>query len=100
MTAPDLRTRRRQRLFVVFTAVLVLAYARQLVVAPSAGQDFRAFFAAATVAAQGGDPYDWSALGRTEDAIYNAPTHTRAGDPSFYDFLPYPEGPGRVVSGR
>jgi hypothetical protein len=93
MTAAERGIRRRQRLFVVFTAVLVLAYARQLVVAPSAGQDFRAFFAAATVAAQGGDPYDWSALGRTEDALYNAPTHTRAGDPTFYDFLPYPEGP-------
>jgi hypothetical protein len=93
MTAAQRGIRRRQRLFVIFTAVLVLAYARQLAVAPTAGQDFRAFFAAATVAAHGGDPYDWAALGRTEEALYNGPAHLRAGDPNFYDFLPYPEGP-------
>src|SRR2546429_4111103 len=93
MTAAERGIRRRQRLFVVFTAVLVLAYARQLVNAPTAGQDFRAFFAAATVAAQGGDPYDWTALGHIEDALYNSPGHVRAGDPTYYDFLPYPEGP-------
>ena len=85
--------RRRQRLFVIFTAVLCLAYARQLLTSPTAGQDFRAFFAAATVSAQGGDPYDWTALGRTEDALYNAPVHARPGDPRYNDFLPFPEGP-------
>src|SRR5438105_14320557 len=93
MTAAGRGIRRRQRLFVVFTAVLVLAYARQLVVAPTAGQDFRAFFAAATVSAQGGDPYDWTALGRTEDALYNAPIDARPSDPRYNDFLPFPEGP-------
>ena len=93
MTAAERGIRRRQRLFVIFTAVLVLAYARQLVLAPTAGQDFRAFFAAATVAARGGDPYDWTALGHAEDALYNAPSQLRAGDPTYYDFLPYPEGP-------
>jgi hypothetical protein len=93
MTVAERGIRRRQRLFVIFTAVLVLAYVRQLAVAPTAGQDFRAFFAAATVAAQGGDPYDWAALGRTEDALYNAPAQSRPGDPTYYDFLPYPEGP-------
>ena len=93
MTAAERGSRRRQRLFVIFTAVLVLAYVRQLAVAPTVGQDFRAFFAAATVAAQGGDPYDWAALSRTEEALYNAPAHIRAGDPTYYDFLPYPEGP-------
>src|SRR5256885_15042665 len=93
MTAAERGIRRRQRLFVIFTAVLVLAYARQLVAAPTAGQDFRAFFAAATVAAQGGDPYDWTALGHTEEALYNPPGHIRPGDPAYYDFLPYPEGP-------
>ncbi len=93
MTAAERGIRRRRRLFVIFTAALVLAYARQLAVAPTAGQDFRAFFAAATVAAQGGDPYDWGALSRTEQALYNDPAHVRAGDPRFYDFLPYPEGP-------
>ncbi len=93
MTAVERGMRRRQRLFVVFTAVLVLAYARQLVVAPTAGQDFRAFFAAATLAAQHGDPYDWAALSHTEDALYNSPAQIRVGDPAYYDFLPYPEGP-------
>jgi hypothetical protein len=93
MTAAEHSIRRRQRLFVIFTAVLVLAYARQLAVAPTAGQDFRAFFAASTVAAQGGDPYDWVTLGRTEQALYNAPAHVQVGDPNYYDFLPYPEGP-------
>src|SRR6266513_1746954 len=93
MTAAERGIRRRQRLFVVFTAVLVLAYARQLVVAPTAGQDFRAFFAAAPLAAQGGDPYDWRALGHTKEALYNTPGHIRAGNPAYYDFLPYPEGP-------
>src|SRR6266566_3589604 len=93
MTAVERGMRRRQRLFVVFTAVLVLAYARQLVVAPTAGQDFRAFFAAATLAAQHGDPYDWAALSHTEDALYNRPAQIRVGDPAYYDFLPYPEGP-------
>jgi hypothetical protein len=93
MTAAQRGLRTRKRLFVVFTAVLLLTYGRQLVVAPTAGQDFRAFFAAATVAAHGGDPYDWTALGQTEEALYNAPAHLRAGDPAYYDFLPYPEGP-------
>lgn len=93
MTAAQRGLRRRQRLFVLFTAVLVLTYARQLLAAPTAGQDFRAFFAAATVAAHGGDPYDWTALGHTEDTLYNAPAHIGAGDPAYYDFLPYPEGP-------
>jgi len=93
MTAAERGIRRRQRLFVVFTAVLVLAYTRQLVNAPTAGQDFRAFFAAATLAAHGGDPYDWTALGHTEEALYNSPGHIRVGDAAYYDFLPYPEGP-------
>jgi hypothetical protein len=93
MTAAERGIRRRQRLFLIFTAVLVLAYVRQLAVAPTAGQDFRAFFAAATVAAHGGDPYDWATLGASEEALYNAPAHIRAGDPTYYDFLPYPEGP-------
>ena len=53
MTAVDraAHLRRRQRIFLIFTAVLCLAYARQLLTSPTAGQDFRAFFAAATVAA-------------------------------------------------
>ena len=93
MTGAQRGVRRRQRLFLIFTAILLLAYARQLAAAPTAGQDFRAFFAAATVAAHGGDPYDWAALGRTENALYNAPSHLAPGDSRYYDFLPFPEGP-------
>src|SRR2546421_4846870 len=93
MTAAERGIRRRQRLFMIFTAVLLLAYARQLAGAPTAGQAFRAFFAAATVTAQGGDPYDWTALNRTEQALYNAPGDVVPGNPAYYDFLPYPEGP-------
>jgi hypothetical protein len=93
MMAAERGLRRRRRLFLLFTAVLVLAYARQLTVAPTVGQDFRAFFAAATVVAHGGDPYDWASLGRTEQALYNSPAHIGPGDPAYYDFLPYPEGP-------
>jgi hypothetical protein len=93
MTRAERGLRRRQRLFVIFTALLVLAYARQLAGSPTAGQDFRAFFAAATVAAQGGDPYDWAAVGRAETTLYNAPAHLTPGDPRYYDFLPFPEGP-------
>jgi len=90
--------RRRLRLFVIFTAVLVLAYGRQLVGSPTAGQDFRAFFAAATVAAHHGDPYDWPALGRTEDALYNAPSAIKPGDSRYYDFIPFPEGPWLAIA--
>jgi len=93
MTPAERGLRRRQRLFVIFTVALLLAYARQLAGAPTAGQDFRAFFAAATVAAHGNDPYDWAALSRTEEALYNAPAHVTPGDSRYYDFLPYPEGP-------
>ena len=95
MTAAErsARRRRRQRLFLIFTVVLCLAYARQLLTSPTAGQDFRAFFAAATVSAHGGDPYDWTALGRTEEALYNGPIHARPGETRYNDFLPFPEGP-------
>ena len=93
MTPAERGLRRRQRLFVIFTVALLLAYARQLAGAPTAGQDFRAFFAAATVPVHGNDPYDWAALSRTEEALYNAPAHVTPGDSRYYDFLPYPEGP-------
>jgi len=93
MTRAGRGLRRRKQLFVVFSLVLVLAYARQLTASPTVGQDFRAFFAAATVTAQGGDPYDWSAVGRAENKLYIAPAHLAPGDPRYYDFLPFPEGP-------
>lgn len=93
MTTSARSRRRRQQLLVIFSAVLLLAYVRQLTASPTAGQDFRAFFAAATVVAQHGDPYDWDTLGRTENSLYNTPAHRSPGDPGYYDFLPFPEGP-------
>ena len=87
------RGRTRRRIFVVFTLVLVLAYGRQLLSSPTAGQDFRAFYAAATVVSHAGDPYNWDELGAAEQALYNTPQHLRPGDPRYYDFLPFPEGP-------
>jgi hypothetical protein len=87
------RRRFRQRLLVVFLLVMLVPYVRQMVVSPTLGQDFRAFFAAATVAAQHQDPYDWTRLGRVEDRLYNQPAGLHPGDASYYDFLPFPEGP-------
>lgn len=93
MTSLSARQRFRLRLLGVFLAVMIVAYARQLVTSPTAGQDFRVFFAAATLVAQGQDPYDWPSLARTENALYNAPAHRTPESKAFYEFLAYPEGP-------
>ncbi|HEY0492524.1 MAG TPA: glycosyltransferase family 87 protein [Candidatus Dormibacteraeota bacterium] len=93
MTVADRRRSFRQRLFLSFLAVLALASARQLVVSPSHGQDFRDFFAAATLITQGGNPYDTNALAREQDRLYNQPGHFQPGDRDYYDALPYPQGP-------
>jgi len=87
------RRRLRQRLLIVFLIAMTIPYARQLVSSPTVGQDFRAFFAAATVVAHHGDPYDWPSLARAEDQLYDAPRQLAPGDPAFYEFLAYPEGP-------
>jgi len=87
------RRRLRQRLLVLFLLAMMVPYTRQLVTSPTVGQDFRAFFAAATVVAQHGDPYDWPSLARVEDQLYDAPHRLQPGDPAFYEFLAYPEGP-------
>lgn len=89
----DRRRAFRQRLLLTFLAVLALASARQLLVSPSHGQDFRDFFAAATLVAHGGNPYDGGALAREQDRLYNQPAHSQPGDPAYYDALPYPQGP-------
>ncbi|HLB76784.1 MAG TPA: hypothetical protein VJO72_07100, partial [Candidatus Dormibacteraeota bacterium] len=86
--AADRRRRFRLRLLVGFLVLLCLAYAKQFATSPTVGQDFRAFFAGATLLRQGGDPYNWSQLGGTEAALYNAPDHLAPGDPRFYDFHP------------
>jgi Glycosyltransferase family 87 len=94
----DRRRAFRQRLFVTFLAVLALASARQLATSPSHGQDFRDFFAAATLIAQGGNPYDIGALTSEQDHLYNQPSHLKPGDPAYYDHIPYPQGPWVAIA--
>jgi hypothetical protein len=83
----------RQRLLVIFLLAMLIPYGRQLLSSATTGQDFRAFFAAATVVAEHGNPYDWPSLARVEERLYDAPQHLSPGDPAFYEFLAYPEGP-------
>lgn len=87
------RGRFRQRLLVLFLLAMLIPYARQVVSSPTLGQDFRAFFAAATVVAHHGDPYDWPALAASEYRLYDAPPGLKPGDSAYYEFLAYPEGP-------
>jgi len=96
VSAPAVAARRRRfrlRLLLGFLALLLIAYTRQMLASPTVGQDFRAYYAGASVLRAGGNPYDWSQLGPTEEALYNTPHHLQGGDPRFYDFLPLPEGP-------
>lgn len=83
----------RQRLLVVFLLAMIIAYARQAVTSPTLGQDFRAFFAAGTVVAHRGDPYNWPTLAAAEYQLYDAPHELTPGNPAYYEFLAYPEGP-------
>jgi hypothetical protein len=93
MTRAAARGRFRQRLLVLFLLAMLIPYARQVVSSPTLGQDFRAFFAAATVVAHHGDPYNWPSLAATEYQLYDAPHGLKGGDPAYYEFLAYPEGP-------
>ena len=89
----EARARFRLRLLIVFLLALTIAYARQFAVSSTAGQDFRVFYAAAQVAKEGASPYDWGALARAEDRLYNAPSHLQPRDPAYFYFLAFPEGP-------
>src|ERR1700686_4864154 len=93
MTRAASRGRFRQRLLVLFLLAMLIPYARQVVSSPTLGQDFRAFFAAATVVAHQGDPYSWPTLGATEYRLYDASGGIKPGDATYYEFLAYPEGP-------
>ena len=93
MTRAAVRRRFRQRLLVVFLLAMVIPYGRQLVTSSTLGQDFRAFFAAATVVAHHGDPYNWPTLAATEYRLYDAPQGLVPGNPAYYEFLAFPEGP-------
>jgi hypothetical protein len=91
--AGERRRHFRLRLMIAFLLLMTIPYGRQLLSSPTVGQDFRAFFAAATVVAEHGNPYDWPTLARVEFRLYDAPQHLKPGDPAFYEFLAYPEGP-------
>src|SRR4029077_3799769 len=93
MTRAAARGRFRQRLLVLFLLAMLIPYARQVASSPTLGQDFRAFFAAATVVAHQGEPYNWPALGAAEYRLYDASGGIKPGDPTYYEFLAYPEGP-------
>jgi hypothetical protein len=93
MTRAAARGRFRQRLLVLFVLAMLIPYARQVVASPTLGQDFRAFFAAATVVAHQGDPYSWPTLGATEYRLYDASGGIKPGDTTYFEFLAYPEGP-------
>ncbi len=87
------RQRFRLRLLIAFLVVMTIPYGRQVLTSPTAGQDFRAFFAAATVVAEHGNPYHWPTLYAVETRLYDTPQHLKPGDPAYYEFLAYPEGP-------
>jgi len=93
MTHAAARRRFRQRVLVVFLLAMLIPYGRQLVTSSTVGQDFRAFFAAATVVAHHGDPYNWPTLAETEYKLYDAPQGLVPGNPAYYEFLAFPEGP-------
>lgn len=93
MTHAAARRRFRQRVLVVFLLAMLIPYGRQLVTSSTVGQDFRAFFAAATVVAHHGDPYNWPTLAETEYQLYDAPQGLVPGNPAYYEFLAFPEGP-------
>jgi hypothetical protein len=93
MTRGAARRRFRQRLLLVFLVAMLIPYGRQLATSSTVGQDFRAFFAAATVVAHHGDPYNWPSLAATEYQLYDAPQRLVPGDPAYYEFLAFPEGP-------
>jgi len=89
----DRRRRFRLQLLLGFLVLLTIGYTRQLLASPSVGQDFRTYYAGAVVLRAGGNPYDWSVLGATENALYNVPDRLPVGDPRYFDFQPLPEGP-------
>lgn len=98
MIRSDRRRAFRQKLFLTFLVVLALASSRQLLISPSHGQDFRDFFAAGTLVAQGRDPYDVGALALEQDLLYNQPQHLKPGDRAYYDGIPYPQGPWVAIA--
>jgi hypothetical protein len=65
--------------------IILLIYGELLAHAPATGQDFRLFYAAATVLHEGGNPYNVRQLVRTETRLYHPTTASQraslAGNP-------------------
>lgn len=82
-------------LALVAVALLLAFYGELLAHAPATGQDFRLFYAAATVLRHGGNPYDQRQLVREEERLYRPTTPAQrtslAGNP-------LPEGPPLVIA--
>jgi len=56
---------------------------------PFRGADAKDYFAAASLDAQGGNPYDQPALARESERLYNQPHGLHNGDPGSYSEAPY-----------
>lgn len=84
-------------LAVLGIAVVLAFYIEVLAHAPATGQDFRLFYAAATVLRHGGDPYDQRQLYRAEARLYRPVT---AAQRSLLQGNPLPEGPPLVLALR
>lgn len=82
-------------LALVALALVLAFYAELLAHAPATGQDFRLFYAAATVLRHGGNPYDQRQLVREEVRLYHPVTPAQraslAGNP-------LPQGPPLVIA--
>src|ERR671930_2685707 len=83
-------TRLSRVLALLGVAVVLAFYAEVLAHAPAAGQDFRNFYAAATVLRHGGNPYDLHQLLRWEDRLYRPIT---AAQRALLAGNPYVQGP-------
>src|SRR5207245_4635093 len=82
--------RTRRTLGLIGVAVVVAFYAEVLARVPATGQDFRNFYAAATVLRHGGNPYDLHQLLRWEDRLYRP---TTAAQRASLAGNPYVQGP-------
>lgn len=82
-------------LALVAVALLLAFYVELLAHAPATGQDFRLFYAAATVLRHSGNPYDQRQLVQEEERLYRPTTPAQlaslAGNP-------LPEGPPLVIA--
>jgi Glycosyltransferase family 87 len=87
----QLNHRSRVRLWLVSVLLMVCAiyYVAHYVPAPGNGSDFQVFYAAGVATAYHSDPFDWPAMWRTEQSLYNGGIdHTTP-----FAFAPYADMP-------